>query len=43
MIINVHQLILSKAVSAGDFIFLTSQLIMKVGGPMTEGNIKEQN
>ena len=42
MIINGRQLTLSKAVSARDFIFLTGQVLMKDGAPMTEGNIEEQ-
>ena len=42
MIINGRQLTLSKAVRAGDFIFLTGQVPMKGGAPMTEGTIEEQ-
>ena len=42
LIINGRQLSLSKAVRAGDFIFLTGQVPMKDGVPMTEGNIEEQ-
>ena len=42
MIINGRQLTLSKAVRAGDFIFLTGQVPMKGGEPMTEGTIEEQ-
>ena len=42
MIINGRQLTLSKAVRAGDFIFLTGQVPMKGGEPMTKGTIEEQ-
>ena len=42
LIINGRQLTLSKAVRAGDFIFLTGQVPMKAGAPMTEGTIEEQ-
>jgi len=42
LIINGRQLSLSKAVRAGDFIFLTGQVPMKDGVPLTEGNIEEQ-
>jgi len=42
LVINGRQLSLSKAVRAGDFIFLTGQVPMKDGVPMTEGNIEEQ-
>jgi len=42
MIINGRQLTLSKAVRAGDFIFLTGQVPMKGREPMTEGTIEEQ-
>ena len=42
LVINGRQLSLSKAVRAGDFIFLTGQVPMKDGVTMTEGNIEEQ-
>ena len=42
LVINGRQLSLSKAVRAGDFIFLTGQVPMKDGVPLTEGNIEEQ-
>ena len=42
IIINGRQLSLSKAVKAGDFIFLTGQIPFKNGGPMTTGSIEEQ-
>ena len=40
--INGRKLSLSRAVRAGDFIFLTGQIPMKDGVPMTEGSIEEQ-
>ena len=42
LVINGRQLSLSKAVRAGDFIFLTGQVPMKDGVTMTEGTIEEQ-
>ena len=42
LIINGRQLTLSKAVRAGDFIFLTGQVPMKDGAPITNGTIEEQ-
>ena len=42
LIINGRKLTLSKAVRAGDFIFLTGQVPMKDGAPMTDGTIEEQ-
>ena len=42
IIINGRELSLSKAVRAGDFIFLTGQIPMINGNVMTEGTIKEQ-
>ena len=42
LIINGRQLSLSKAVRAGDFIFLTGQIPMQDGIPMTSGTIEEQ-
>ena len=42
LIINGRKLTLSKAVRAGDFIFLTGQVPMKDGVIMSEGNIEEQ-
>ena len=42
LIINGRQLTLSKAIRAGDFIFLTGQVPMKDGVPMTDGTIEEQ-
>ena len=42
LVINGCQLSLSKAVRAGDFIFLTGQVPMKDGVTITEGTIEEQ-
>jgi len=42
LMINGRKLSLSRAVRAGDFIFLTGQIPMKDGVPMTEGSIEEQ-
>ncbi|MDP6216944.1 MAG: RidA family protein [SAR324 cluster bacterium] len=42
VVINGRQLSLSKAVRAGDFIFLTGQVPMKDGVTITEGTIEEQ-
>ena len=42
LIINGRQLSLSRAVRAGDFIFLTGQVPLKDGVPMTTGTIEEQ-
>ena len=41
-IINGRKLSLSRAVCAGDFIFLTGQIPMKDTEPMTERSIEEQ-
>ncbi len=42
LIINGRKLSLSKAVRAGDFVFLTGQVPMKNGVIITEGSIEEQ-
>lgn len=42
LVINGRTLSLSRAVRAGDLIFLTGQVPMKDGVPMTEGSIEEQ-
>ena len=42
IIIGGRKLSLSKAIRAGDFIFLTGQIPFKDGLPMTEGSIEEQ-
>jgi len=33
---------LSKAIRAGDFVFITGQVPMRDGKPMTDGNIEDQ-
>jgi 2-iminobutanoate/2-iminopropanoate deaminase len=40
--INGRVLSLSKAIRAGDFVFITGQVPMKDGAVMTEGNIVDQ-
>ena len=42
LIINGRKLSLSKAVRAGDFVFLTGQIPMKNGVVVTEGSIEVQ-
>ena len=42
LIINGRKLSLSKAVRAGDFVYLTGQVPMKDGMVITEGTIEEQ-
>ena len=42
LIINGRKLSLSKAVRAGDFVYLTGQVPMKDGKVMTSGTIEEQ-
>ena len=42
LIINGRQLSLSRAVRAGDFVFLTGQVPMQDGQVMTNGNIEQQ-
>ena len=42
LIINGQKLSLSKAVRAGDFVYLTGQVPMKNGVVITEGTIEEQ-
>ena len=42
LIINGRQLSLSRAVRAGDLVFLTGQVPLKDGAPMTTGSIEEQ-
>ena len=42
LIINGRKLSLSRAVRAGDFVFLTGQVPMQNGAPMTTGSIEEQ-
>ena len=40
--INGRVLSLSRAIRAGDFVFLTGQIPMKNGVPMTDGTIEDQ-
>ena len=42
VIINGRRLSLSKAIQAGDFVFLTGQIPFLDGAPMTTGSIEEQ-
>ena len=42
LVINGRQLSLSRAVRAGDFVFLTGQVPMQDGQVMTNSNIEEQ-
>jgi len=42
LIINGRELSLSRAVRAGDFVFLTGQIPMRNDLPMTDGSIEEQ-
>ena len=42
LIINGRKLSLSKAVRAGDFVYLTGQVPIKNGVVMTEGSIEDQ-
>lgn len=42
IVINNRQLSLSRAVRAGDFVYLTGQIPMQDGKPMTDGTIEEQ-
>jgi reactive intermediate/imine deaminase len=42
LIINGRRLSLSRAIRAGDFVFLTGQVPLKDGKPMTTGTIEEQ-
>ena len=42
VIIGGRKLTLSKGVRAGDFVFLTGQVPMRDGAPMTDGSIEDQ-
>lgn len=42
LIIDGRRLSLSRAIRAGDFVFLTGQIPFKDGAPMTEGSIEDQ-
>lgn len=42
LVIGGRRLSLSRAIRAGDFVFLTGQIPMQDGAPMTSGSIEEQ-
>ena len=42
LVINGRTLSLSRAIRAGDFVFVTGQVPMKNDAPMTEGTIEDQ-
>ena len=42
LVIGGRQLSLSRAIRAGDFVFLTGQIPMRDGAPLTTGSIEEQ-
>ncbi len=42
LVIDGRVLSLSRAVRAGDFVFVTGQVPMRDGTPMTDGSIKDQ-
>ena len=42
LVINGRTLSLSRAIRAGDFVFVTGQVPMRDGLPMTEGTIEDQ-
>lgn len=42
LVIGGRKLSLSRAIQAGDFVFLTGQIPFKDGVPMTEGSIEDQ-
>jgi reactive intermediate/imine deaminase len=42
LVIDGQQLSLSRAVRAGDFVFVTGQVPMRDGKPMTDGSIEDQ-
>jgi reactive intermediate/imine deaminase len=42
LVINGRELSLSRAIRAGDFVFVIGQVPMRDGQPMTDGNIEEQ-
>ena len=42
LVIGGRQLSLSRAIRAGDFVFLTGQIPMRDGAPLTTGAIEEQ-
>ena len=43
VVIGGRKLSLSRAVRAGDFVFLTGQVPLRDGAPMTDGTIEEQS
>jgi len=42
LVIDGRELSLSRAIRAGDFVFVTGQVPMRDGQPMTDGSIEEQ-
>jgi len=42
LVINGRELSLSRAIRAGDFVFVTGQVPMRDGEPMIDGTIEEQ-
>ena len=42
LVVGGRQLSLSRAIRAGDFVYLTGQIPMRDGAPMTTGSIEEQ-
>ena len=42
LVIDGRELSLSRAIRAGDFVFITGQVPMRDGKPMTDGTIEEQ-
>lgn len=42
LVIDARKLSLSRAVRAGEFVFLTGQIPLQDGAPMTHGSIEEQ-
>lgn len=42
LLMNGRQLSLSKAIRAGDFVFLSGQIPLRDGSPMTDGTIEDQ-
>ncbi|MFT5219993.1 MAG: 2-iminobutanoate/2-iminopropanoate deaminase [Planctomycetota bacterium] len=42
LVINGRELSLSRAIRAGDFVFVTGQVPMRDGVPMTDGSIEDQ-
>ena len=42
LVIDGRELSLSRAIRAGDFVFVTGQVPMQDGSPMTDGSIEDQ-